>query len=353
MTQKLVNERIAMLRYLMIVGIVVLHAPPYVPITEIGPGAFEFFKAFFQSALFRATVPVLTVVSGYLLFRAGLDQHWRQLAKKKFRTIVVPFFVFNFAVLISAFAAQYLLGIRMNDRLVPFELKVWLDAAFGLTKSPINYPLSFLRDLIVLMALAPLFGIALRSRPWLGFIVVILIFFNNLDGLLVRRDLMPIMFYIGGLAATQKWNLQALDRFALPCLGIFLALCVCIVQFRIGNTSYFRYVSPFFIWPAAALLHDTRLGSWLQARSKTSFFIFLGHAPVLMVLSIAYQKLGSPVPYPIFWCAMPVIAVVVLSMLYSVFMPFCPFIFAPLIGAERPAKRSTSQSLNLPVQPLP
>ena len=77
-----------MLRYLMIVGIVVLHTPPYVPVAEMGPGLFDFIKAFFQSAMFRATVPVLTVISGYLLFQSGLDQHWMRLAKKKTRTII-------------------------------------------------------------------------------------------------------------------------------------------------------------------------------------------------------------------------------------------------------------------------
>ncbi|WP_313030735.1 acyltransferase family protein [Massilia alkalitolerans] len=154
--QKLVSDRIAMLRYLMIVGVVILHTPPYVPITEIGPGIFDFIKAFFQNAAFRATVPVLTLISGYLLFRSGLDQDWRRLFNKKARTIVLPFFVFNLLVLASALAAQHLLGLRMSYQLLPFDTQTWLDAAFGISASPINYPLNFLRDLIVLMVFAPL-----------------------------------------------------------------------------------------------------------------------------------------------------------------------------------------------------
>src|SRR5688500_8098676 len=97
--QKVIFERIAMLRYLMIVVIVVLHTPPYVPISVIGSGLFDFVQAFFQTAAFRATVPVLTLISGYLLFRSGLDQHWTQLMKKKARTILVPFLFFNLIVL--------------------------------------------------------------------------------------------------------------------------------------------------------------------------------------------------------------------------------------------------------------
>lgn len=346
--QKIVFERIAMLRFFMIVGIVVLHTPPYVPISEIGPGVFDFFKAFFQSAVFRATVPLLTVISGYLLFRSGLDQQWQQLIKKKARTIVLPFLVFNLTVLLAAFAAQYAAGLRMSYQLVPFDASTWFDAAFGLTQSPINYPLNFLRDLIVLVLLSPLFGLALRNRPWIGFAVVFLIFFNNLDGALVLRDVMPIMFYVGGLAATRKWDLLALDRYALPCLVVLLALCVCMVHFRIGNTTYFRLLAPFLIWPAAALLHDTRLGRWLQSQSKLSFFIFLAHAPLMLVLSVMYQKLGEPIPYPLYWFAMPVVIVTILSMLYHALMRMCPHLFAPLIGVEQAGKRAGLRPLPVP-----
>lgn len=336
--QKPVFDRIAMLRYLMIVGVVVLHTPPYVPILEIGPGIFDFVKAFFQSAAFRATVPVLTLISGYLLFRSGLDQQWAKLFRKKLRTIVVPFFVFNLAVLAGAFGAQHLLGLRMSVQLVPVEPSVWLDAAFGITTSPINYPLNFLRDLIVLMVLAPLFGFVLRSCPWIGLGALALNFFYNLDGMLILREVMPVMFYIGGLAATRKWNLLALDRYTLPCLLVFLAMCVCVVLFRIGNTTYFRVLAPFLIWPAAALLHDTRLGRWLQSQSKYSFFIFLAHAPLLLVLSVAYEKLGQPIPYALYWLAVPVLVVAILSTLHRVLMRLCPRLFAQVIGAEAPGR---------------
>jgi len=351
--QKLVSDRIAMLRYLMIVGVVILHTPPYVPITEIGPGIFDFIKAFFQNAAFRATVPVLTLISGYLLFRSGLDQDWRRLFNKKVRTIVLPFLVFNLFVLAGALAAQHLLGLRMSYQLIPFDTQTWLDAAFGMSASPINYPLNFLRDLIVLMVFAPLLGFILRNWAWPGFAAVFLIFFNNLDGTLILREIMPIMFYVGGMAATRNWDLLALDRYALPSLGLLVVLCVCVVHFQVGNTTYFRFVAPFLIWSAAALLHDTRPGRWLQSQSKASFFIFLAHAPLLLVSWVMYQKLGDHIPYPLYWIAAPVAIVAILGLAYHTFMRLCPRLFAPLIGAKAPSPRSTAPSLGAPARVVP
>jgi len=353
MEQQLVFDRIAMLRYLMIVGVVILHTPPYVPIAETGPDLFDFIKALFQHAVFRATVPMLTVFSGYLLYRSTLDQHWMQLVRKKFRTVALPFCVFNLAVLAGAFMAQQQLGLRMSYQLVPFDASTWLDAAFGIGASPINYPLNFLRDLIVLMALAPLLGVVLRSRPWTGFAVVAFIFFNNLDGALVLRDVMPIMFYLGGLAATRQWTLSTLDRYALPCFGLFIVLCLCLVHFKIGNTTYFRYIAPVLIWPAASLLHDTPVGHWLQSQSKASFFIFLAHAPLLLVSSVAYQAFGDGIPYPIYWIATPVAIVAALSLVYHRFMRLCPRLFAPLIGAKPPGLPSMAPTLGAPARVVP
>ncbi|MGI4844855.1 MAG: acyltransferase family protein [Janthinobacterium lividum] len=350
--QKLVFDRIAMLRYLMIVGVVVLHTPPYVPVVDIGPGMFDFVKSFFQNAAFRATVPVLTLISGYLLFRSGLDQDWVRLLKRKIRTIALPFLVFNLIVLAGAFAAQYLLGLRMSYQLIPFDAPTWLDAAFSISASPVNYPLHFLRDLMVLMLLSPLLRLALHKCPWVGLAAMILVFFNNLDGTLILREVMPVMFYVGGLAATRNWNLLALDRYALPSLGLLVVLCAFLVYFRIGNTTYFRFVAPFLIWSAAALLHDTRPGRWLQSQSKVSFFIFLAHAPLLLVSSVAYQILGEGIPYPLYWAATPVLIVAILSVAYHAFMRICPRLFAPLIGAKPPV-RDTAQPLSVPARMTP
>lgn len=333
-----------MLRYLMIVGIVILHVPPYVPIAEVGSGLFDQIKAFFQNAAFRATVPVLTVISGYLLFQSGLDQRWRKLASKKIRTIVVPFLVFNLGLLAVAYGIQRWFGIAASYQLTPFDARTWLDAAFGLTRSPINYPLNFLRDLIAVMMLAPLMGVLLRKAPWPGLVLVIVVFYNNMDSMFVLRDVMPIMFYIGGLAAVRGWNLQALDRLAWPCLGLFVLACMTIVHLKIANTNYFRFVAPFLIWPAMALLSNTALGRWLRSQSSYSFFIFVAHAPVLLVLAMVYQKLGDGVPYIVFWAGAPLVIVVALTATYRIFMWCFPTAFSAVIGV----RAGTKQPGNVP-----
>lgn len=275
-----VRLRIAMLRFLMIFGVVLLHVPPFVPFAELSNEPFALTKAFLQLAVFRCTVPVLTVISGYLLFRSAIDQKPLRLAKKKGKTILLPFLFFNLSLLAVALALYHAAGLSLASGLPPASLRDWLDLGFGYRGSPINYPLNFLRDLLVLMLLAPVLGLFLRRAPWIGLALVFGIFMNNLDGPLLLRDVMAPVFYLGGLAAVRRWNLTVFDRFAWPALVVFLLACCWIVTMRVANTNYLRLVAPFLIWPAAALLAPTAFGRWMAGMSKYSFFVFVAHAPV-------------------------------------------------------------------------
>lgn len=331
-----VRRRIALLRFLMIFGVVLLHTPPYVPIKEVGAGAFDLLKAFFQNAVFRTTVPVLTAISGYLLFRSALDRRPGKLAQKKIGTIVVPFLFFNLLLLGAADFLENGLHLRLGEDMVPEDPRGWANAAFGFTGSPINYPLNFLRDLVVLMLLAPLFGWMLRHIPWLGLGAVLVVFMKNLDGHFLLRDVMAPVFYFGGMAAVRRWNLCALDRYAALCLGVFGALCAAVVAFRIANTNYLRMVAPLLIWPAAALITRTGFGDWLGRLSKYSFFVFVAHAPVLLVTWMLYRPFATYVPYPVYWVLAPALTTATLVLVYRAAMRVAPGAFSSVIGAAPP-----------------
>jgi len=331
-----VSQRMAMLRFLMIFGVVVLHVPPYVNVADVPLTAFDSIKSFFQNAAFRASVPVLTFISGYLLFSTDLATRPAKLYKKKALTLGVPFLFFNMSVLAVAWAAMRFAGISISSDLEAGGARAWIDAAFAYSSSPINYPLSFLRDMMVLMLLAPLFLLLLRKLPFVGLALVYIVFMNDFDGLLVRRSVMPVLFYVGGLAAVRRFDMTSLDRFALPCLLLFVAACAAVVAFRVTSTVYLALSGPFLIWPAAALLVDTRLGRFLRRLSPYSFFLFLAHAPFLMAVWIVYQRaLKGLVPYQLFWVVTPFVVALVLIAVYRAVDAVAPRFLALVTGAGK------------------
>lgn len=334
-----VRHRIAMLRFLMIFGVVLLHVPPFVPFAELSNEPFALTKAFLQLAVFRCTVPVLTLISGYLLFRSAIDQDPLRLARKKGKTILVPFLFFNLSLLAAALVLHHVVGLSLTDDIPPAGLRGWLDLAFGYSDSPINYPLNFLRDLLVLMLLAPVFGFFLRRAPWVGLVLVFAVFMNNLDRALLLRDVMAPVFYLGGLAAVRRWNLLAFDRFAWPALAAFLLACVWVIVMRVANTNYLRLVAPFLIWPAAALLAPTAFGRWTARMSKYSFFVFVAHAPVLLATWIVFKPLSRWVPYPVYWVLAPFVVVGSLVVAYRLLARYAPGLLGAVLGTPVEAQR--------------
>jgi succinoglycan biosynthesis protein ExoH len=338
------QQRISILRVLMIFGIVVLHTPLYVPLSELGNDWFDLVKAFFQSAVFRTTVPVLTAISGFLLFHAGGDRNWRALLKKKCRTLLVPFLVFNLTILCGAYLAERYAGLELSEKLVGADRITWLNAAFGLMDSPINYPSGFLRDLIVLMALAPLFGYCLRRRPLAGLALVSAFFMLDLDGPLVLRNAMPLTFYLGGMAAICKWDLKVLDRFAPACIGLFFLACAAVIAFRITNLTCLRLISVFLVWPFTATLVDTAIGKWLADQSKYSFFVFIAHAPLLAVSWVLYRRYLPGFPYQLYWILTPLIVTGMLVVLYQQAMRLAPGLFSFILGRKPVGKERKGAS---------
>jgi len=331
LSKNMTEDRIDLLRSLMIFGVVILHTPPYVPITAIGSAPFDLIVAFFQHAVFRTTVPVLTCISGYLLFRASLDREPLRLLQKKFNSIVIPFLVFNLSLVAAFLLIRAYTGVSVGS--TPLDTTgEWLDATLGLTAEPLNYPLNFLRDLIPVFMLAPLMGWFLRRAPWPGLILVLLVFQFNLDGSFILRNAMLPVFYVGGMAAVLKWDLRSLDEYAPALLALFLGICACIVYFQIANTTYLQLTAPLFIWPAASLLVTTAGGAWLSKMSKYSYFLFLAHAPVLLLVSMTYNKYLPDIPFPIYWMATPVIVTSIVIAAYELAMQWSPRTFNIMIG---------------------
>lgn len=310
-SERAVEQRVSMLRLLLICGIVFIHVPVPPSFEGAFTGPFPFVRAFVCDGLFRATVPVLTAISGFLLFRSGLDLRPGELVAKKSRTILLPLVVWNLPLLVLLYLAEAggFSGHRFAVPAYPFDLWRWLDATLGLSYQPANYPLHFLRDLYVVSLLAPLFGLLVRRAPWIGLALVFAVFWLNLDGPLVFRDMMAVDFFIGGMAAAGRWNLTGLDRFWPLCLALLIGSCLAIVAWRIEDIRWFSVLAPFLIWPLSSVLARTRFAPALAAASKTSFAIFVMHAPLLLGLWILFDRRGDIAFYPLFWLLAPPVAI--------------------------------------------
>lgn len=333
-----VSDRISLLRTLLIFGIVLLHVPPVLAAADIGGDPFNFLKYGVSRGLFRATVPVLTCISGYLLFIAHRNFDYRKIVSSKARRILLPFLIWNVPLVLLLYLVQreHLAGHEFRISLAPFDLWAFVNATLSLTDDPVNYPLNFLRDLFVLCLISPAFLWLIRKAPWLGLIGVTIVFNWNWDGFLMLRGTMPTCFYVGGMFAVYGWSLTRLDRlWPLACLALVGASAV-IAAFGIENTSWFRLISVPLVWIAVAPLVRTPFGNFLKGQSKDSFFVYVAHAPLLLCLHTLYLSLGKPIVYPIYWILAPIIvcaaAIAAIRLLRRVLPAFAGFLLGEFSG---------------------
>jgi succinoglycan biosynthesis protein ExoH len=320
----------------MVIGIIVLHLPPYQPIGELGSSFFDFIKAFFSYAVFRATVPVLTVMSGFLVFRSSLKSNPLRLLAKKTSSILVPLIIWNIPIVIIIYMVQRnnILAQDFSVKLYPFETLNWINALTGLLDAPANYPLNFLRDLFAVSLLSPIYWLFLKKTPYLGLVAVLIIYYFELDGSFVLRNSMLVSFYIGGLAVSQNWTLTYLDRYARRLCLIFVSLCILIVVFNIKNRELFILLSPFFVWPSLSLITNTKLGVFLFKNSSSSFFTFLAHGPIITGLWLVFQRIPIEIPYFVYWFLTPPITVYLTILFSGYFKRLFPAISSIALGGR-------------------
>lgn len=305
-----ISKRISILRFLMIFGVVIVHTPPTLDVYEMDGTLWPYITSFLQNGVFTAGVPVLTVISGFLMFSTGSDLKYINLLQKKGRSLLVPFLVFNVGHIMLQAILRLATGNWLGEDLFAQNLEAWMNSLFSLREAPENDPLHFLRELIVLVVLSPIFGFLIRRAPVTGFAAIAVLFLTNSDSYLMNRDDMAVEFYVGGLAAVYKWDLNSLDKFSYPLLAVFLGACAVVSIFEIGNITWLRLIAPILVWPAAALLINTRSGDWFSKLSMYSFFIYLTHAPLMRISWIVFQRVFSEIPVPFFTVIAPFIVTV-------------------------------------------
>ena len=147
-----------------------------------GERAFKYVTDLFSFNLGRVAVPAFFVLSGFFFFWS-LDLNEYKFSwfftqwKKRIRSLLVPYLIWNLLMVIAIFVKNALF-IRMGfgaDECYGYIRD--MDVPEWFWGGPINYPLWYIRDLICLSLLAPLFYYLIRYVKWGSILAIFLVFF--------------------------------------------------------------------------------------------------------------------------------------------------------------------------------
>ncbi|MBO1040398.1 acyltransferase family protein [Brucella pituitosa] len=289
------RSKISVLRPLLIALVVSAHVPwtLYNPISkQIEFTIWNVLRLTLTAVMSPIGMPLLSVISGFLVVSSFKKYGFYELLKKKVARIIVPMIVWNFAFATLIYWAQSH-GWESRPDLPIFKggTWAWLNALLAIDTIPANGPLYFLRELFICFLLVPVF-IKLaeyKNLSYIALMVSAVVIISDFQLPFIFRFDIYAWFFFGIFASAYRfdnWKPREMFRSVILVAGAASVFFVALWYFvnrasftYIGNT--FTLFGPFYFWLLADLIHDMKIGSVLKAYSKYSFTVFLTHAYII------------------------------------------------------------------------
>jgi len=310
--------------------------------TKITGALNSFVQNFILRGVASIIVPILFIISGYLFFcnlESGSKREFINRFKKRFKTLVVPYFFWSLFGLLLFFALQsfnFSKPFFTRDLVRDFSVNKWMYTIFYL---PIPAQLWFIRDLIVLILFTPLLYKLLRVMPVIILLACFTIWFFNVRIYLFSPESL-FFFTIGCYWGIKKFQIQNLYKvkFSMFLLTLWITLEV-IKTLLVENHIYINWL--------ILLLHKTAIIAGVIALwdgydfiyknediSKKKYYwlfeysvwIYLAHQPLLNIIKkglyylVGINAWSSPVIYVI----APVVTLIIVipaGMFFKKYLP--------------------------------
>ncbi|MCW1885180.1 acyltransferase [Luteolibacter flavescens] len=272
------------LRVVAMICVMMVHTPKGVD------GVTTFLKHYMATA----GVPAFFILSGYLSARkiADRDHRPRDFFREKFRTLIVPYLIWNVLVLAAILILKTF--IPGTDSLgngnyfgVDFEPWSMTCAIFGIGRSPIVYQFWFLRDLIIVSFIAFFLCRALPQASIIGWLLLLipLPFVPSLGLFLVGIS-------IGGRQSlTDRWDLGKSLIFGAGWIAVGIAATNGLLSIPSAAYQIFGTV---FLYSLSTLVSRGPGGGHIATWGPMTFLAFAIHEPLQTIIFKVWEKLAWP-----------------------------------------------------------
>jgi len=294
----------------------------------------------------RSAVPLLGVISGWLVGGSSRTQNWFSHVVRKARTILLPMVLWNGLGILLVSGAAWLLGLSAP---VPVSFDWLFQELFIVSRNPdINVQMPFLRDLFLCMCAAPLL---VRSPTWLLVSVASAAALAQLMGwgppVLMRPAI--LFFFVIGMMARRAGLAERVAVLGWPIAALpFLLLMAVQLHFSLQATQgaaievglldlAVRVAAAACFWRLSWALAGSPLRGMLLRIEPFAFLLFCSHLILIWlggpVLGALFGKLGSPL-YPAYLLIQPLLVLVAVLLLGSMLSRAWPAMAEVLSGGR-------------------
>lgn len=243
------------------------------------------------STLTEMAVPYFFLVSGFFFFRNNYCKkaEYGAMMIKKSKTLLVPYIIWN----VIGFVVLCLAGSWVNEN--PASLNS--PAAFfeGVLLSDYDGPLWYVRNLMMMMALVPIYGwIFQMNKPIIFGVIGIGLFiwwwpvdcsWYSSEGFL--------FFFLGGVLQQNQilWDkrLPLAPLAILTCL--WMAVCFLHPLWSIWMNKLATLIGIICVWSWLTYMSNSSFKAWMLKISSFAFFIYVTHIFVIKTMKLLIAHL--------------------------------------------------------------
>ena len=319
------STAIAIARLIGIMGIVYVHAWTGRTAEELAAVAFDW-QAVLRTVLGemfgRSAVPLLGMISGWLVVSTATRRGYGPFLLGKARTILLPMVLWNAIAIVLVGAAATFGDLKAPT---PSSIGWTLNELVPLVHAnDINVQMPFLRDLFVCMMLAPL--LVRASSIWLALVALIVVVWS-VSGVHVPLLLRPqiLLFFTAGIAARRFGVAERVAGWpvALCSLPFVMLIAPRLWTALLGNAFFdahphvmaafdivFRLASATLFWRGAWALAGSGVADRLRGIERYGFLAFCDHLVLLWLfgpmIGLATGALGAGL-YPAYLLVQPLL----------------------------------------------
>ena len=318
-----IRARIDMLRFLLIVGLVLLHYGTF-PSSDLSPfdgfkgGAYpvaNFVNAFVLFFSLSA-VPLMSVISGWLMFKGFSETrafYWGRLRSRS-KSILLPMILWNMLTL-CVFLLIFIVSPQSDIlTIITYDLsqlspRMVIDALVGLGRHPIDFQFWFLHDLFLTVMVMPILGFLLRRMPIVGLFLIGLSWFFDFNMWIFFRTDVLFFFFVGAYARINEFDIsRPMPRLGQVLIVVFSVLValrtigpyyiddnsqIGVILFDYG-TRLMRLLGVVAIWLFAPVVLNTSFGRIAASLGPIAFFLHAAHWPMNQFVKMA---IGYVIPW--------------------------------------------------------